>query len=92
MPTNFTSVSDALAELTDIELRALIVAVNEARRRSRTACLYGLKAPAIARRVAQVANPNPDTDYRNLCARSPRRSTDRRTFRRSDHYQIWRGV
>ena len=30
MPTNLTSVSDALAELTDIELRALIVATNEA--------------------------------------------------------------
>ena len=30
MPTNLTSASDALAELTDIELRALIVATNEA--------------------------------------------------------------
>ena len=30
MPTNLTSVSVALAELTDIELRALIVATNKA--------------------------------------------------------------
>lgn len=32
MPTNLMSVSDALAELTDIELRALIIATNEAPR------------------------------------------------------------